>query len=318
MRKLSLTSIALLFAACSGAKPDVTESFDDLAGLDEKSDAFSSKMKIVGSLDYGQTSKRISYTGSPRFAAFKFGGHEGDKISVDVRSDDGDPITWVLDNGFHVVGKNDDATKRDTNSHIEVTLPPNASATHYIVFRDFDVAPAHFTVDLKVLGGDFFACKTDKDCIAVPTVGCCNNGYKTAVNVDEIDAYEASFTCPQEHPICPLFIINDTRAAECNVGKHACEMVAIDQIKCGGFTTNPHACPEGYECQFGNIPDVPGTCVESKVCVQNVECIQGSHWDLQACKCVADPKDNCGGCAKGQYCSLCWGHWACIPNGALC
>jgi hypothetical protein len=41
-------------------------------------------------------------------------------------------------------------------------------------------------------------------------------------------------------------------------------------------------------------------------------------------KCVADPPppppSDCrkDGCGAGKYCSMCWGHYACIPNGAMC
>src|SRR3990172_12269396 len=54
-------------------------------------------MKIVGSLDYGQTSDPVRYNRHPRFRAFKFAGDAGDQVDVWVRSADGDPIAWVLD-----------------------------------------------------------------------------------------------------------------------------------------------------------------------------------------------------------------------------
>jgi hypothetical protein len=71
----------------------------------------------------------------------------------------------------------------------------------------------------------FQACQSDSDCVAVPRVGCCNNGWKEAVNVSQKDAYAASFTCPRRHP-CPMYIIRDTRVPKCDPGTHLCQMVA--------------------------------------------------------------------------------------------
>ena|SRR5580765_7964760 len=105
-----------------------------------------------------------------------------------------------------------------------------------------------------------YACKVDSDCVAISKGGCCPNGWNVAVNKNHVKSYEASHTC-NEQIICPLYVIDDTRVAECNVNDHKCHMVAIDDIACGGFTMNPHKCPKGYSCEVGHIPDVPGSCV---------------------------------------------------------
>ena len=34
------------------------------------------------------------------------------------------------------------------------------------------------------------------------------------------------------------------------------------------------------------------------------------------CEGTADCRST--GCAVGDYCSFCWGSYACIPNGAVC
>src|SRR4051812_44159192 len=100
MRRLLASLIcASFFAGCGGAKAPVSEDFSNLAGLDQKSDAFSYRMKILGSLDYGQTSDAVAYHKKPRFRAFKFGGHAGDKVDAWVRSSSGgDAVAWILDN----------------------------------------------------------------------------------------------------------------------------------------------------------------------------------------------------------------------------
>ena len=105
-----------------------------------------------------------------------------------------------------------------------------------------------------------YACKVDSDCVAISKGGCCPNGWKVAVNKKHVKSYEASHVC-KEQIVCPLYVIDDTRVAECNRGTNKCEMIAIDDIACGGFTANPHACPKGYTCEANHIPDVPGSCV---------------------------------------------------------
>lgn len=108
---------------------------------------------------------------------------------------------------------------------------------------------------------EYRACQIDDDCIAVARAGCCHNGWKTAVNHSEVDAYDGAFACHEERPICPLYIVNDTRVAECDRATRLCGMVAIEDIACGGFIANAHRCPDGYVCRYSRIPDVPGHCV---------------------------------------------------------
>jgi hypothetical protein len=70
----------------------------------------------------------------------------------------------------------------------------------------------------------FQACQADADCVAVPRVGCCHNGWKEAVNVAQKDAYAASFTC-QTRPLCPMYIIRDIRVPRCDLHTHLCGMI---------------------------------------------------------------------------------------------
>ena len=71
----------------------------------------------------------------------------------------------------------------------------------------------------------FRACQADSDCIAVPKVGCCHNGWMFAVNGSQKDAYAQSFTCPQPRPMCPMYIVHDTRVPRCDAPTHLCTMV---------------------------------------------------------------------------------------------
>jgi hypothetical protein len=69
------------------------------------------------------------------------------------------------------------------------------------------------------------ACQQDSDCVAVPRVGCCNNGHREAVNASQTDAYKQSFTCPRPHP-CPMYMIRDNRLPKCDPGTKLCTMVS--------------------------------------------------------------------------------------------
>jgi hypothetical protein len=219
--RFALASV-LVLAACAQQKTPVDDDFSSLVGQDEKSDAFSYRMKIVGSLDYGQTSASVRYTKTPRYRAVKFGGNAGDQIDVWVRSTDGgDSVAWVLDNTFHTLASNDDADGNTFDSHVSLTLPASPSITHYIVFRDYDLATSHYSIALT--GTAAATCSVDADCSA------------TAVGADQ--------------------------SAECSNATKTCEAVDVTAIHCGGFTMNAHHCPTGYICQvFPGNPDVGGHC----------------------------------------------------------
>jgi hypothetical protein len=84
-----------------------------------------------------------------------------------------------------------------------------------------------------VLGGgavtsapaQFRACMADADCVVVPRVGCCHNGWNEAVAASQRGAYAASFHCPNTHPMCAMFIVRDSRVARCDAQSHLCTMV---------------------------------------------------------------------------------------------
>ena len=106
------------------------------------------------------------------------------------------------------------------------------------------------------------ACKMDSDCVAVPRVGCCDNGWKEAVASSQKDAYAASFHC-QERPICPQYKVQDARVALCDNASHLCAMEKPEDVHCGGFIANAHKCPTGYTCPRSKVPDVASICVKS-------------------------------------------------------
>ena len=72
--------------------------FTDLASLDQKSDAFSSKMRNLGALDDGQ-SRRVYYTSSPLSRGYTL--DASGPVDLWVRSDSGDALAWLLDSEPH-------------------------------------------------------------------------------------------------------------------------------------------------------------------------------------------------------------------------
>ena len=114
------------------------------------------------------------------------------------------------------------------------------------------------------------ACAVDADCIAVPRGGCCNNGFNEAINKHSTKAYQAATKCTANpRPMCPMFLVHDTRVAQCDTGARVCKMFGVDEIQCGAFNVNSHHCPAGLSCSHVGVnPDVGGKCVVDAAAVQ--------------------------------------------------
>lgn len=112
---------------------------------------------------------------------------------------------------------------------------------------------------------ELYKCETDADCAAVEKAGCCPNGYLVAVNKDQEQRYATIYACTSAPAACPLFIVHDTRVAQCNAQTHACEMIAPEDITCNAFIAPQyqHHCPDGYTCNLlaRGVPDAGGKCI---------------------------------------------------------
>src|SRR3954464_7225699 len=103
--------------------------------------------------------------------------------------------------------------------------------------------PAAESQDEELKQSVILGCAVDSDCVAVPRGGCCDNGFKEAVNKHHTRAYANSTKCTlNPHPFCPLFLVHDTRVAQCDSAAKTCKMFAVEDIKCGGFIKNAHQC----------------------------------------------------------------------------
>jgi hypothetical protein len=128
-----------------------------------------------------------------------------------------------------------------------------------------DVESAKEDSARKCTHPDYFKCEVDADCVAIEQPSCCPHGYQVAVNGHEVKAYEEKFACTAPPRVCPLYVVNDTRVAQCDFTKHQCQMIDPTEIHCGGFIAPPrqHQCPTGFACHLGLIADTGGSCVAS-------------------------------------------------------
>jgi len=140
-----LLSLLPFFTACAAADAP-EDDFSELAGLNEKSDAFSNKLRILGSLQYGQD-KAALHSGTPRYRGYTINAASGDLFSVSVSSEDGDPIAWLLDENFKIMMKNDDAADGDTTSIIDAEV--TTGGLLYLVFRETTDERANFVTKIR-------------------------------------------------------------------------------------------------------------------------------------------------------------------------
>lgn len=305
LRALSFCAIAG-FASLTGCVADVAD--PTKAPLAEtfasnveagKEDTLYARMTIVGSLEYGDTSRTVRYSKTPRYRAFKFEGNPGDEVDIWVRGPRGDAVAFLLDNEKQILAQNDDADATTLNAHITATLTANADTdvhTYYIALRDYYYESRHFTVTLEGHSADLLSCESDADCVKVQK-GCCPHQGWTAVNTSSTEAYRSTLGCSSPTACIAIAVRADSTVAECNRATKQCELVAPEDISCAGFTRFPHACPDGYECQLrpGGPTDVPGQCV--KTCAGKV------GFSCEALQmCVDDTGDDCDPSTGGADC----------------
>jgi hypothetical protein len=255
---------AILFSyGCASQKPAPGDDFSDVAGLDQKSDQFSKKMKLLGSLDYGQTSAAVKYSNPPKYRAFKFGGQPGDQVVIDVTSKDGDATAWLVDNNFKIVAKNDDSGD-SLNSHIEATLPGNTNPdiiTYYIIFRDYWMDSATFVVSLAQK-----ACVDKVFCIQGKhwdsTKCACVTDQQTCGGI-------AGIQCPGGQKC----VDNPNDSCDPNNGGADCSGMCV-------------SCTDNVACMVGHHWSAYQCACVSDTCFDNILCVSSSHWSQPDCTCV--------------------------------
>src|SRR5947209_7812959 len=170
-----------------------------------------SEVKVLGPIDYGQTSAAVRYSNPPRYRAYEFNARPGDHIEIQVHAKRGVPEAFVTDSSFKSLAGG--------SAKFSATIPPDSKpATYYIVFREAKYRPGEFTIELQRPSGsaqaatpNFLACSSDSECVAVERAGCCHNGYKDAVNRSRVAEYQAANACKDLHVMCAMFFVNDDR-----------------------------------------------------------------------------------------------------------
>ena len=106
--------------------------------------------RYLGQIANGET-KTNYYYNPPKYRAYGFYAKGGDEITADVKSVDGDGMGWITTSAFDVVAANDDASSSTLDAKVVYKIPAGtASRAYRIVFRDYDLLGATFTVKLAI------------------------------------------------------------------------------------------------------------------------------------------------------------------------
>jgi len=293
----------LSFCALAGAAACATEKAppsDDLAGAVPGGKSDHTSIGLVGWIDFGESTSAIYHEYPPRYLALAFTAGGGDTVDLRVWSTSGgDPVAWLLDDSGALVAWSDDESAGSLSSHIQVALPAGAARTHFAVFRDYYDEPGSFQVSLDG-EQDWLGCQRDSDCARVEA-GCCQVGDYVAIRADRVDAFRDSLECDGTE-VCPPPPAYRGETAVCDNNNHTCEVLLPDEIQCGGFMTNPHACPPGWECVGPDLAlDGTGECAQVCGGFGDRPCPAGQT-------CEDNPYDDCDPSAGGADCSgICLG-----------
>jgi hypothetical protein len=107
----------------------------------------SADMKILGVLNYGQTSQPVDYSETPEYRAFVFSGHGNDRVEVTVTGGDHNAFIAVADPSLQMISSG--------TGKLSVTLPDRGpdEEGYYVVFKDRMNHPARLSLQIKKIGG---------------------------------------------------------------------------------------------------------------------------------------------------------------------
>jgi hypothetical protein len=100
-------------------------------------------VKIVGDINYGETSAPAACSSSPVYCAFVFNGRGDDRVEVAVLADQGTALVAIADGSLSQLANG--------INRVSFTLPNRGpdSEAYYIVFCGKAHKPGRFTVTLK-------------------------------------------------------------------------------------------------------------------------------------------------------------------------
>lgn len=144
-----VAGLLVAFAALAGCS---TES-----GGKEKEDVgtYDSELRLSGTRYLGKIingeTKSGYYDSPPNYRSYAFDAKGGDEITVDIKSAYGDAMGWITDASYNVLAANDDASSATLDAKVKYRVPTNQESRSYrIIFRDYDMLEATFTVKLSI------------------------------------------------------------------------------------------------------------------------------------------------------------------------
>ena len=186
--------------------------------------------------------------------------------------------------------------------------------------------PRNVCVDGECVSEDRAECASDLDC---PMPSCLPGGPCPEIACVDGECVDVSERDCVEDSDCPVPL--------CLPGGPCPTPVCTDDGMCeyrdeGSLCDSSADCTPGEYCDGGC--DAPGTCtpypvgvVCTAVITEYCDCDGNTRYSSSGCvfdryshrgACAPPPDCRSTGCGDGNYCSFCWGNWACIPNGAVC
>lgn len=152
-----LVSAFAVVTGCASTKSDGKEEAIGSAESDLKLQG----SKYLGKIKNGET-KSTYYSSPPTYRSYGFDAKGGDEITIDVRSVYGDGMAWITDSSYNVLAFNDDASAATLDARVKYKVPSGQAARSFrIVFRDYDLLEATFTVKLAIKSAAPAVCQYD-------------------------------------------------------------------------------------------------------------------------------------------------------------
>ncbi len=162
---------AVALAGCSSGGELPKEDIDTYAG-----ELRLATPRYLGEIEDGE-SRTNYYSNPPRYRAFGFNAKGGDTITATVKSLEGDAMGWITSSKFDVLAANDDYGE-DLDSKVVYEVPAGTPSRSYrIVFRDYSLVDATFTVSLslsKAVTSCSYGGKTYRQGDSFPDTAGCN------------------------------------------------------------------------------------------------------------------------------------------------
>lgn len=155
-----VAGLVVAFASLAGCSTESSEKGSEDVSSTE-SELKLSGTRYLGKIMNGETRTGYYYN-PPRYRSFGFDAKGGDEITVDIKSAEGDAIGYITDSKYNVLGYNDDASSSTLDSKVTYKVPASTAAKSYrIVFRDYDLLDATFTVKLSIKSTQTTTCAYD-------------------------------------------------------------------------------------------------------------------------------------------------------------